>query len=61
MEWPEGIYSGYTTAFHRLDDASLGDRFTSGVEFSEVGQGMLRRFCGRLKALLKTAYTVSVH
>ena len=61
VEWPEGVYSGYTTAFLRLDDASLGERFTSDVEFSEVGQELLGRFRGRPRALLKTAYTVPVH
>ncbi len=61
VDWPEGVYSGYETVLIRLDDASLGERFTSGVEFSEVGRELLGRFRGRLKALLKTAYTVSVH
>jgi len=59
--WPEGVYSGYPTAYIRLDDASLGDRFTSGIEFPAVGRELMERYPRRLRAMLKIVHTLSVH
>ncbi len=61
VEWPEGVYRGYPIAYIRLDDASPGDMFTAGVEFSRVGQELMNKFRGKFRALLNTAYIFSVH
>ncbi len=61
VEWPADVHCGFLTAYIRLDDASPGDMFTAGVEFSRVGQELMNKFRGRLRGFLNTAYTFSVH